>query len=186
MFDVLGITGRDFALEAHREVHQLYDGYLPYEFHLRLAAKTAVDFIGLLKTDGLQSDIVVSATWCHDVIEDTFRTYNDVKNGVGIEVADIAYAVTNEKGRTRKERANAAYYEGIRNTPFAVYVKLCDRIANVTYGRYISPNKGKFEMYKKENDKFIEQLGIVESTQTNWTASPLTPMIAHLRNLLRG
>lgn len=182
MIDSLGITGRDFALEAHREVHQLYDGYLPYEFHLRLAAKTGIDFIGLLKTDALQSDIVISAIWCHDVLEDTFRSYNDLKTGipvVGEEVADIVYAVTNEKGKTRKERANDKYYQGIKDTQFAVFVKLSDRIANVTYGRYISPNKGMYRVYQRENDRFIEQLTGTQTVQ-------LVPMIAHLRNLLRG
>ena len=179
MFDTLGTVGRDFALEAHREVHQLYDGYLPYEFHLRLAAKTAVEFINVLGVDNREAHIVVSAVWCHDVIEDTFRTYNDVKNGVGVEVADIAFAVTNEKGKSRKERANDKYYQGIKDTKFAVFVKLCDRIANVTYGRYISTNRRMYEMYQKENDKFLAFLAGEQLDQ-------LTPMVAHLRNLLRG
>jgi len=80
-----------------------------------------------------------------------------VKNQLGEEVADIVYAVTNDKGKNRKERAGDKYYEGIRNTPGAVFVKLCDRIANVQYGKMTKSRM--FEMYKKENSEFILQLG---------------------------
>jgi hypothetical protein len=38
-----------------------------------------------------------------------------------------------------------------------VFVKLCDRIANVQYGKMTKSRM--FEMYKKENDEFVVQLG---------------------------
>jgi (p)ppGpp synthase/HD superfamily hydrolase len=95
--------------------------------------------------------------WSHDLIEDTRTSYNDVQNRLGVFVADIVYAVSNEKGKTRKERANDKYYEGIRNTPGAVFVKLCDRIANVQYSKMTKSRM--FEMYKKENDGFMTSLG---------------------------
>ncbi len=176
MFDVLGKQGRDFALEAHREVHQLYDGYLPYEFHLRLAAKTAMDFIGTVTTNARESNIIVGATWCHDVLEDTFRTYNDLRKGVGDEVADIVYAVTNEKGKTRKERANARYYQGIKAVPNATFVKLADRIANVTYGKVFGGSM--YKVYQREQEDFEKALAGPELEQ-------LRPMLIHLRSLLR-
>jgi (p)ppGpp synthase/HD superfamily hydrolase len=84
-------------------------------------------------------------------------SYNDVKNQLGQEAADIIYAVSNEKGKTRAERANDKYYEGIRNTPGAVFVKLCDRIANVQYSKMTKSRM--FEMYKKENTNFLTKLG---------------------------
>jgi len=59
----------------------------------------------------------MTACWGHDLIEDCRVSYNDVKDALGQEAADIIYAVTNEKGKNRKERANDKYYEGIRNTP---------------------------------------------------------------------
>jgi hypothetical protein len=80
-----------------------------------------------------------------------------VKNHLGQEAADIIYALTNEKGKNRKERANDKYYEGIRNTPGAVFVKLCDRIANVQYSKMTGSRM--FEMYKKENINFMVSLG---------------------------
>ena len=47
--------------------------------------------------------------------------------------AEIVYALTNEKGRTRAERAGVKYYEGIRAVPYAPMVKLADRMANVRF-----------------------------------------------------
>jgi len=113
------------------------------------------DFQHLL--DEELNDYCGKAVWGHDLIEDCRVSYNDVKNQLDEGAADIIYAVTNDKGKNRKERAGVKYYEGIRNTPGAVFVKLCDRIANVQYGKMTKSRM--FEMYKKENSEFILQLG---------------------------
>ena len=68
-------------------------------------------------------------------------TYNDVKKVAGsmlteeqaLMATEIVYALTNDKGRSRAERAGEKYYQGIRETPYAPFVKLCDRLANITY-----------------------------------------------------
>jgi (p)ppGpp synthase/HD superfamily hydrolase len=122
------------------------------------------DFQHLL--DEELNDYCGKAVWAHDTIEDTRVSYNDVKNQLGEEVADIVYAVTNDKGKNRKERAGDKYYEGIRNTPGAVFVKLCDRIANVQYGKMTKSRM--FEMYKKENAEFIRQLGVGQGTSIKY------------------
>ena len=162
----------DWCIEQHRKTNHQYDRYLPYEFHLRMVNNVCEDFIHLLdgefemKTGDRIShppfqtslrEACRRATWGHDLIEDTRVSYNDVKTELGEEAADIIYAVTNDKGKNRKERAGDKYYEGIRNTPGAVFVKLCDRIANVQYGKMTKSRM--FEMYKKENDEFVVQLG---------------------------
>jgi (p)ppGpp synthase/HD superfamily hydrolase len=116
------------------------------------------------------------AAWGHDLIEDCRVSYNDVKHVLGQEAADIVYAVTNEKGKNRNERANEKYYEGIRNTPGAVFVKLCDRIANVQYSKMTGSRM--FEMYRKENDNFVVKLGY-DDTNTH----PYFEMFSYLVNL---
>ena len=145
----------DWCIEQHRKTNHFYDRYLPYEFHLRMVNNVYEDFQHLL--DEELTLYCSKAVWAHDLIEDTRVSYNDVKNQLDEEVADIVYAVTNDKGKNRKERAGDKYYEGIRNTPGAVFVKLCDRIANVQYGKMTKSRM--FEMYKKENPEFIRQLG---------------------------
>jgi (p)ppGpp synthase/HD superfamily hydrolase len=121
-------------------------------------------------------DACLMATWGHDLIEDCRVSYNDVKQHLGQEAADIVYAVSNEKGKTRAERANDKYYVGIRNTPGAVFVKLCDRIANVQYSKMTKSRM--FEMYKKENRHFVIFLGKLKSEE-----HPLDEMFNYLENL---
>lgn len=142
-----------FAIEAHAKTNHLYDGK-PYSVHLAMVAMIAQKYIDSIP-DQAQSD-VLAACWLHDTIEDCRLTYNDVRKIAGEKTADIVYALTNEKGKTRKDRANAAYYEGIRNTMWAKYVKICDRLANVLYSY---ENKSRmFNVYKAENEAFLKAL----------------------------
>jgi (p)ppGpp synthase/HD superfamily hydrolase len=184
----------EWILEQHSSTNHMYDKYLPYEFHLRMVNYVGEKFKHLLDNTkdyytgepyrGPKQEQVtllqacMLATWGHDLIEDTRVSYNDVKEHLGQEAADIIYAVTNEKGKNRKERANDKYYEGIRNTPGAVFVKLCDRIANVQYSKMTGSRM--FEMYKKENDGFIVQLGW-DDTNTH----PYFEMFVYLTNLFK-
>lgn len=142
----------EWCIDQHRKTNHFYDIYLPYEFHLRMVVQVAKDFKYL--TDN--AEVVEVACWGHDLIEDCRVSYNDVFCTLGISEANIIYAVTNEKGKNRKERANDKYYEGIRKTPYATFVKLSDRIANVQYSKMTQSKM--FEMYKKENSKFIDSL----------------------------
>lgn len=168
------ISAAEWAIEQHRSTNHMYDTYLPYEFHLRMVNQVYEKFQDLLDStkDYFTGEPIVApvadgrvslrtachlAVWGHDLIEDTRVSYNDVRNVMGQEAADIIYAVTNEKGKTRKERANAKYYMGIRETPGAVFVKLCDRIANVQYSKMTGSRM--YQMYKKENPDFEKALG---------------------------
>jgi (p)ppGpp synthase/HD superfamily hydrolase len=145
----------NWCIEQHRKTNHFYDTYLPYEFHLRMVDNVYQDFKYLLNEKF--SYEVSRAVWGHDLIEDCRVSYNDCATMLGVEAADIIYAVTNEKGKSRKERANDKYYEGIVNTHRAVFVKLCDRIANVQYSKMTKSRM--FEMYKQENFNFCEKLG---------------------------
>lgn len=169
-----------WILKQHTETNHMYDTYLPYEFHLRMVKNVAKQFINEVpdSNDGETSfrDNIILAAWGHDLIEDTRVSYNDVKDQLGQEAADIIYAVSNEKGKNRKERANEKYYEGIRNTKGAVFVKLADRIANVQYSKMSQSRM--FEMYKKENDHFLTSLGFIEGQ-----AHPLGEICHYLENL---
>ena len=173
---------KNWILEHHRSTNHMYDTYLPYEFHLRMVAQVAKNFIHLIPdtNDSETSfrDNIMMAAYGHDLIEDTRVSYNDIKEVLGLQVADIIYALTNEKGKTRKERANDKYYEGIRNTPGAVFVKLCDRIANVQYSKMTGSRM--FEMYKNENDHFETMLGRYTDN------SELESMFIYLTNLFNN
>ena len=133
------------AGELHASVNQTYGKNLPYEFHLRMAASFMTKYGHLELTDSSEFDTLYAAVYFHDSIEDARLTYNDLKKlfarlneeaGCDIHVVDateMVYALTNDKGRNRAERAGEAYYAGIRNTPHAPFLKMCDRLANIKF-----------------------------------------------------
>lgn len=144
-----------WCIERHRETNHFYGGYLPYEFHLRMVVGVCDKFQRLTRD---KYRAIRSACWGHDLIEDCRVNYNDIIClTTSAFIPDIIYAVTNEKGKNRNDRASEKYYEGVRNTPGAVFVKLCDRIANVQYG--VLMGSAMVDMYRKENDHFMKSLG---------------------------
>lgn len=144
---------KNYAIKCHTDTCHYYDTHL-YSYHLQMVVDVANKFIHLIPEK--YRDIVLSACWAHDLIEDTRNTYGDLMKATCLEVAEIVYALTNEKGKTRKERANDKYYQGIRETPYATFVKLCDRIANIQYS--MSTRSGMLEMYRKETPNFINKI----------------------------
>ena len=85
-----------------------------------------------------------------------------------LTAAEIVYALTNDKGRTRSERAGAHYYAGIRSTPYAPLVKLCDRYANTRHSQQAAQesneaNRHMYEVYRQEWTHFIQAIRSEES-----------------------
>lgn len=153
----------NYALDCHGRTNHEYAG-LPYSYHLQMVAKNAQDYIWYF--DQPWHETIIAAAWCHDLIEDTRQTYNDVRKEIGKNAADIVYALTNEKGKTRKERANQKYYTEMKQTPFAVYVKLCDRMANVQHA--VETAHSMLQAYKKEHAEFKAALYNGEYSEMWW------------------
>lgn len=145
--------GKNYAIRCHRLANHFY-GPHPYEFHLTMVVGYAKQFIDLIIHEKHQQ--ILAAAWCHDTIEDTRQTYNDVKKVIGEEATEIVYALTNEKGKNRKERANEKYYKGIQDTPGAAFVKICDRLANVNYSKQVESRM--LQAYWTEQSVFFEYL----------------------------
>ncbi len=160
---------KQWCIEQHEKTNHFYHKYLPYRFHLEMVNDVYEEFKYLLDdtvdyfTKKVERDIVTlrtasgRATWGHDLVEDCRVSYNDCVKVLGREAADIIYAVTNLRGKTREERANDEYYDLIRKTDGATFVKLCDRIGNVRFGTITKSTM--FERYEKENPNFIDKVG---------------------------
>ena len=160
---------RERAHELHDNVNQTYGDDLPYGFHLDMVAEGVEEFGHLVC---VREDDVLPlffGAFFHDTIEDTRQSYNDVMKEArkwlseeqALMATEIVYALTNDKGRTRAERAGEKYYKGIRATPYATFVKLCDRLANVTYTCSVDSGKSGFrmrEVYKSEMPHFLPAL----------------------------
>ena len=156
---------RQSAHELHRSVNQTYGDDLPYGYHLDMVVNGIRDFGHLVCA--CENDVLplFFGGYYHDSIEDARLTYNDVMRQAtqvmsteqAMMATEIVSALTNDKGRTRAERAGEKYYQGIRETPYAPFVKLCDRLANITYSCTGEGNKGTRmrEVYKGEMPHFL-------------------------------
>jgi (p)ppGpp synthase/HD superfamily hydrolase len=158
-----------YASKCHRETNHLYAGE-PYETHLEAVDNVAFRFSHLLPLEDIIT--VRAACWCHDLIEDARQTYSDVKYATSERVADIVYAVTNEKGKTRKERANDKYYAGIRAVQYADFVKICDRIANVEHA--VATGHGMLKKYREEHALFVKELYSARSYEMLYYLAEIT------------
>jgi (p)ppGpp synthase/HD superfamily hydrolase len=138
-----------YAIRCHE--HAKYGDY-PYVVHLIKVALVAEKYIHLIREE--EREIVLAAIWLHDVIEDTDRTYNDIKTEFGVEVADIVYALSNELGKNRKERAEKTYPK-TRENALAVFAKMCDRYSNTKFS--LDEGSSMYKKYKQEYPGFRKE-----------------------------
>ena len=166
---------RKKANEIHTAVNQWYDEK-PYFYHLNKVAEHVIEYLPSIIEK--EEDIlpVIFSAYFHDSIEDARLTYNDVKKIASQFMSDsqafltteIVYALTNEKGRNRHERANDKYYQGIRECKYAPLVKACDRLSNYEYAK--STKSKMVKCYEKEMDEFINHIDITKYI-TDWHPS---------------
>jgi (p)ppGpp synthase/HD superfamily hydrolase len=141
----------EFAVRHHTEAGCFY-GDLPYLHHLMDVCEQLRD-MGLHpglkkpKVSKQQATTLLVACVLHDVVEDTAVTLDEVREKFGDDVADIVFAVTNEPGKNRKERF-AKTYPKIAANQSAIWIKLCDRMANVM--RCWRSGDSRMKMYQKE------------------------------------
>ena len=166
---------RDAAFALHASVGQTYSGQLPYSYHLGMVADAAMKYGAEVVTDEQDILPVIFGAYYHDSIEDARLTYNDVtkiakqfmNESQAIMAAEVVYALTNDKGRTRAERAGEHYYAGIRATPYAPFVKLCDRLANMTHSFTATDgsNNRMRTVYQQEWEHFRQSITVESSDQ---------------------
>lgn len=145
---------KEYAVNLHRSTNHKYDGR-EYFVHLEMVAETGEKYIHCVPIE-LRS-AVRAALWLHDTIERINTEYVPIKKEFGTDVAEMVYAVFGEKGRYRKHRHNPKYFKSLRETKGAVFVKLCDRIANIEYS-IATKNHSKCQMYFSEHEQFVDEL----------------------------
>lgn len=145
-----------WAIELHSGTNHRYGNNEPYVVHLRMVVNMVILYYKASLIPNKHLDLLISAAWLHDVIEDCRVSYNDVKQKVGSDVADLVYALTNLRGKNRAERAGDEYYKGIRDIKYASFLKACDRLANYSYS--IQTKSRMTKMYEKEMKHFFDVL----------------------------
>ena len=180
------------AHSLHASVNQTYDQVHPYGYHLDMVANGVRKYGNVVCHDEHDILPLMFAAYYHDSIEDARQTYNDVVNIArqfmdeqqSLLAAEIVYALTNDKGRNRSERAGERYYQGIRETPYAPFVKLCDRLANTAYSYRESDEANTYmkEAYAREMPHFLQAI-TVESDDPRYLLP--TDMVEEILNLVR-
>ena len=161
---------RNDAHALHASVNHAYDRIRPYGFHLDMVVNWIRKYIGEVCENEQDVLPIYFAAFYHDSIEDARLTYNDVMKTARLVMdeeqallaTEIVYALTNEKGRNRAERANEKYYEGIRETPYAPFVKLADRLANTSYAfsKGTADSLRMSKVYREELPGFLDALKV--------------------------
>lgn len=161
---------RNDAHTLHASVNHAYDRIRPYGFHLDMVVNWVRKYIGEVCRDERDVLPIFFAAFYHDSIEDARLTYNDVMKVAehlmdkeqAFLATEIVYALTNEKGRNRAERANEKYYAGIRDVPYAPFVKLADRLANTSYAfsKGTADSLRMSKVYREELPGFLAALKV--------------------------
>ncbi len=130
-------AARDFAINAHGD--QLY-GDEPYVVHLDEVA-------AIVRPYGELAEIIA---YLHDTAEDTMLTIEDIGGEFTMFIATCVYYLTDEEGKTRRERKRKTNHKLSRMpSEFNItkVVKAADRLVNLRRG-------GKNDMYAKEHPEF--------------------------------
>lgn len=174
----------EWCKEQHDVVcNQKYDG-MPYSKHLEFVAAQAETFNNvrrLLLGDDTY-DVIQMCCYGHDLIEDARVSYNDICKNCPTseheEVAEIIFLLTENKGRTRKERHNDSYWQNIAENKAATFVKICDFTANVKYGMLTHSRMLPVYMIEFERIEWLVKQHTAEDQLI------LDPMLQHLKLLL--
>ena len=146
---VLKNSPREYFFDLHDNVcNQKYNKTLPYSFHLEMVEAQAYLFKHHIYSDEPYNSDIWNGIYGHDSIEDARLTYNDIVERFGDAVAEIIYLCTENKGRNRAERKNDVFYHALKTNRDAIFVKLCDLIANVKFS--LLTNSSMFNKYKAE------------------------------------
>ena len=161
---------RNDAHALHASVNHAYDRIRPYGFHLDMVVNWVRKYIDEVCVDEQDLLPIFFAAFYHDAIEDTRLSYNDVMKTAAqlmdekqaFLATEIVYALTNEKGRNRAERANEKYFAGIRAIPYAPFVKSADRLANTSYAfsKGTADSLRMSKVYREELPEFLESLKV--------------------------
>lgn len=142
-----------FAMKAHGS--QTYDKGVPYIVHPIGVCNTLSRF-GFYLTDLEFGFYVMCVAVLHDVLEDTDVKYTELRDRFGIDIAEAVYALTDELGRDRHEK-NMKTWPKVRSNPYALPVKLADRIFNTETS--LANNSHQLKRYRNEFLDFYAALG---------------------------
>ena len=87
--------------------------------------------VDTLADAGIDDDVILSAAWLHDVIEDTSTNYDEINNKFGRVIADMVSSLSKD-GRLPRRSREIEYAQRLSTaSPRAKVVKLADILVNL-------------------------------------------------------
>ena len=152
---VVGTGFEDKICWIHDEHRNMMYGDKPYSYHLKSVVNILIRTKFYKSLPEKEKAIYRAVAISHDMIEDCVSYMgfmgicrNYFNQDDSLMIAEAVYALTEEKGRTRKERQGESYKNGVAENRVARVVKLCDIRANALHSMYFLDSK--YAMYKKE------------------------------------
>jgi (p)ppGpp synthase/HD superfamily hydrolase len=126
----------DFAAEAHEGQERKGDG-TPYIAH-------PVEVARLLTRDGDADDELLAAAFLHDVVEDTDRSLDDIRERFGPGVGELVEAMTEDKSVEPYEARKDDHRDQVEAAgERAVRIYAADKLANLRDMRSLYANVGE-------------------------------------------
>jgi hypothetical protein len=114
-------TARHYAENAHYQ--HTYNGKPYITEHLDKVVQT-------LREHSINDQVILSIAYLHDVIEDTPLNKDDIQKVFGDVIATHVALLTDRPGKEREDRQMMTYIY-LRDHPYALVVKLADRLTNM-------------------------------------------------------
>ena len=171
-------TARWFAIAKH--AGQKY-GQHPYSYHLDDAVNELIDHVlDLPALKFYDHDLIICATYLHDVLEDTSTTSEEMFGLFDRRIVELVQAVTDGPGKNRAERKKGVYAAIRTKGPAALAVKLADRLANTKTCGLSKDESEMLKMYRREQTDFDWELrrpfaGVIRRVRPGVPQDPRVP-----------
>lgn len=124
-----------FAKQKHQG--QLRDGGQPYIIHPIRVARIVLE-----NKKSKNNDILVASALLHDTLEDTYTSYKELEENFGEVVASLVMELTTASYVPKLEGKDVYLSHKMENmSSYALYVKLADRLDNITDLEHTSDEK---------------------------------------------
>lgn len=163
------MNAKDYAIAAHiNPGDECRYGTRPYSVHLEDVVKNAERYSYYLQTEDKID--VLNACWLHDTIEDTENNARRLQHKFNTKTAEIVVAVSNVRALDKKEEILLTLVQIRKAGPLAIFVKLCDRMANGANSKSSIDDKSErtFKRYKNEYTIFKYALQIDNEYAEMW------------------
>jgi (p)ppGpp synthase/HD superfamily hydrolase len=137
---------RELAFCYHAD--QKY-GNSPYSDHLQMVVNLVRIYSSMIPKDDLED--VICAAYLHDILEDTLCTHDEILRALNPRILLLVKLLT--KNGSDPE----SYFNQVAQDDLAIFIKLCDRYANVL-ACVQDDNYEKLNKYKKQNPYLIRIL----------------------------